>query len=368
MFREFLTLVKKPKWLQAVTKQATTWSSAAEVADWENNIPTLQDDGVHVEKSPFYFEWWYFDATFGEGSAVSIIFHMTDLINPFSGKGSVNVVVFDEGNPLYKRFIPYEPGLINAARDRCDVRIGKNRCRVEGDIYKILIEESGIDVELEFESEITGWRPGSGTFHFGNEKSYFSWVVPQPRAKVSGHIVIDGKEMNVDGLGYHDHNWGTVALLDTVPMWSWGRLYLEDYTCIFADILLSTRYGGAGVKPFLLAKGKQPLVSSFLHNNDPLDPACDFLSAPPSVDFPVGWNLRWKDSNHDLNIVLKTKYVLEKSDLLPVKSFRERIIEKLIAHPYYIRCYVTAKGDLVNRGNNCSLEGHGIYEQITFGR
>ncbi|MCP4373557.1 MAG: hypothetical protein GY797_36455, partial [Deltaproteobacteria bacterium] len=302
----FWALIKKPSWLQVLTKHETSWSSQAEVSDWNNNIPTLQDDGAHFDESPFYFEWWYFDATFGEGSTISIIFHLTDLINPLSKTGSIDLSVFDHGKLVLQRFIPYAKEQIHASSDVCDVQIGKSRCFIENDVYKIHIEEPEINADLTFESASVGWRPGSGRFNFGHTNSFFSWIVPQPRAQVKGRIVIQGQERMVSGAGYHDHNWGTASLLDTVDEWSWGRIYLEDYTCIFADIQLSPHYGGARVLPFSMLRGNQVLISSFLQANQPIDPKRDFLSDPRSVDSPAGWHLQWEEQNKQLDLTLKT--------------------------------------------------------------
>ena len=362
------SLFKKPYWLQAISKCKASWPSKVEIADWKRNIPTPQDDGLHFSKSPFYFEWWYFDATFGEGSAVSVTFHFTDLINPLSGNGSVNVTVFDHGILVFQRFMPHPTNRIDAAQEMCDVQIGKNRCFQENNKYRIQIDESDIKAELIFESDSIGWRPGNGKFNFADENAFFAWVVPQPKAKVNGYIIINGKKSYVSGVGYHDHNWGTVSLLDTVTEWSWGRVYLKDYTCIFADIQLSLRYGEARILPFSLIHGNQVLISSFLQNNLPLDPNNDFLRNPAAVEFPDGWRLSWNKANNNLNLTLKTQNVLEKSDLLPGSSIRQKIIGKLIAHPHYIRCFVAAKGEWKKQNRNYPLSGHGIYEQITFGR
>ena len=364
----FWSLVKKPYWLQVISKCEASWPSQVEVADWVSNIPVLQDDGLHFDKSPFYFEWWYFDATFGDGSTVSIIFHFRDLINPLSSDGSVNVAVFDQGNPVFRRFMPYPTNQIDAAKKMCDVRIGKNRCWLDNNKYRIKIDEPDIKAELVFESDSIGWRPGNGKINFGDEKAFFAWIVPQPKANVNGYVVINGEETKLSGVGYHDHNWGTVSLLDTVIEWSWGRIYLDDKTCIFADIQLSPHYGGARMLPFSILHGSHVLISSFLQNNCPLDTNSDFLRNPKSVELPEGWHFQWNEANDAFNLILKTQHVLEKSDLLPGKSFRQKIIEKLLAHPYYIRCYVTAKGQWKSKDHIFPLEGYGIYEQITFGR
>lgn len=364
----FWILLRKPYWLQALIKQQAIWPSYADVADWHRNIPAVGDDGAHPDESPFYFEWWYFDATCAGGLTISLILHLTDLIKPASKNGSLNVSIIEKGKPLFQRFIPYATEHIHASSEMCDVRMGENRCFMEEGVYKIQIKESHFGADLIFESATTGWRPGSGKFQFGHENAFFSWVVPQPRAHVKGTIVIHGQEKAVEGVGYHDHNWGTVSLLDTIKEWSWGRLYLGDYSCIFADIQLSPRYGAGRVLPFSLLRGDQVLISSFLQSNQPLDDGMDFLKNPRSVDFPKGWHLQWEEPINHLDVNLETVKVLEKADLLSGNCLRRKIVENLIAHPYYIRCSVTARGEWREQRHTIHLDGKGIFEQITFGR
>lgn len=365
----FWTLLRKPHWLQVATQRRATWPSQTQVADWRNNIPTSRDDGTHFSDSPFYFEWWYFDAVFAQDVALSVILHLTDLIKPASTQGSVNVSVFGRGKLIWSRFIPYSQDRIQTFSDICDVRIGRNRCWAEDDdVYGVHIEEADLQADMLFKTTTVGWRPGNGRFQFGGKDSFFSWIVPQPRAKVQGKIVIQGEKKRVNGWGYHDHNWGTVSLLDTVSKWSWGRMYLEDYTCVFADIHLSTRYGGTRLMPYAFFQGDQALVSSFLQRNEPLDPDRDFLRRPWAVQPPKGWCLYWKGAGEQLTLELKTQHVLEKADLLGGSPIRRWITEKLIAHPYYIRCYVSAQGEWKHRKQSHALKGHGIYEQISLRR
>lgn len=366
----FWTLLRKPHWLQNLIKQQATWSSHADVADWHRNIPTVEDDGAHPDESPFYFEWWYFDVICTGGLTISIILHLTDLIKPACKKGSLNISISEQGKPVFQRFIPYATERIHASPKMCDVRMGGNRCALEEGVYKILIEEAEVRADLIFEPATVGWRPGSGKFQFGHENAFFSWVVPQPRAHAKGTIVINGQEKAVEGVGYHDHNWGTVSLLDTIKEWSWGRVYLGDYSCVFADIQLSARYGSGRVMPFSFFHGDEILISGFLQGSRPLDESSDFLRNPVSTDVPRGWQLCWDEQKNNMkfDLILETSSVLEKADLLSGNIIRQKIIENLLAHPYYIRCSVTAKGEWTEQKRSIVLDGKGIFEQITFGR
>lgn len=36
-----------------------------------------------------------------------------------------------------------------------------------------------------------------------------SWIVALPKAIVKGHIILNGENIKVRGIGYHDHNWNS---------------------------------------------------------------------------------------------------------------------------------------------------------------
>lgn len=150
------TLVKKPDWLPFAPPIKPSWSSKADVGDWLNNTPTLGEDGAHPYLSPFYFEWWYFDVNFGESSALSVIFHLTDLFRPASSTGSINVSILSRGKKVYHRFVPYSRERIHASSEQCDVWIGENHCWEEKGIYYLRMSEQNLDIELQFTPSCVG--------------------------------------------------------------------------------------------------------------------------------------------------------------------------------------------------------------------
>jgi len=359
------TLVRKPKWYHGLNRTGISWPSTEEVMDRRNSVLSARDDGMHFQKSPFYSEWWYFDSTFDNGSSMSIIVHLTDLIKPGSRMGSINIAFLGTNKSPMHVFVPHPSKQISASSEQCDVRIGESHIWAEDNSnYRLSIEERDIQAQLVFEAASAGWRPGNGRFAFLDNETFFSWVVPQPRANVKGTITVMGKTMNVRGLGYHDHNWGTVSLVDAVKEWSWGRVYLGEYSVVLADIHLSARYGGERAMPFVVLRGNEVLMSSFLTVNSPLDPQRDFLQNPKQVDFPKGWCIEGTEGSRRIAMTCVTDIVLEKADLLSYGGLRRYLIEKIVAHPYYLRCRVVAKGKLRGQDGLISLDGSGIYEQI----
>ncbi|MFZ0388879.1 MAG: lipocalin-like domain-containing protein [Calditrichia bacterium] len=362
-----VVLLRKPVWFLNLIKKDVFWD--------ENTNPEfgngflLNANGHHPSESPFAFEWWYFDVSLNDGSAATFIFHLSDLLKPNSKFGSINISLFKPGFNTKTWFIRYPVAQIKASTEKCNVKIGKNTCRnISDSIYEIKIDEADIKVDLRFISQMNAWRPGKGKIHFGKVTDYFAWLVPQPRAKVSGQIRVKDSDWDINGIGYHDHNWGTVPLINILNAWTWGRLYFEEFTMVYADLFLAQNFVPARALPFMLAKGNEIVISDFLNEHLPINRGHDFLLNPEDVDNPEGWTISWKKENHWLKLKLKTRFVLEKADLLnshhPVIK---KMIELLVAHPYYIRCFVDAEGII-------SVDGHpekviskqAICEQIVF--
>ena len=89
------------------------------------------------------FEWWYFDAHLTDGSKIVIVFYtkpMTDINRPVAAYATFNIDYAD-GSKL-ERYLP--SSAFSAAKDRCDVTIGK--CRFQGDLNRYQI--SGIMIPI----------------------------------------------------------------------------------------------------------------------------------------------------------------------------------------------------------------------------
>jgi hypothetical protein len=56
-------------------------------------------------------------------------------------------------------------------------------------------------------------------------------IVPGDRPfLLTGTITINGETVQVEGSGYHDHNWGNAPMNALVGGWYWGRAKVEGMT------------------------------------------------------------------------------------------------------------------------------------------
>ena len=92
-------------------------------------------------------------------------------------------------------------------------------------IYNVILNIDDCSANLTF----TGITKG-----FKIETKAESWTVALPKAKVTGKIQFYGNKMNVEGIGYHDHNWNYTLLsaLTYGKGWYWGKIRSKSYNIV----------------------------------------------------------------------------------------------------------------------------------------
>jgi len=207
-------------------------------------VVELWEDGMRTDKSRDFFEWWYFDAHFDDGSTAVVVF-MTKPILERKGplKPGIRMTITRPDGTTINESPMFPPDAFSASEQRCDVRIGPNW--VHGDLheYPLHAEGEGMDADLTFTGIVPPWRPRDGKVFFGDHEHYFAWLPAIPYGKVEGTLTYDGKTHKVTGSGYHDHNWGNLSLPNVIDHWYWGRAQIGDYTLIFAEQITHHKYG-----------------------------------------------------------------------------------------------------------------------------
>ena len=212
------------------------------------------EDADHFQPEPNFFEWWYFDTSFEDGSYLVAIFHSSPY-NMADHKPTIDLRYYPPGRPSITAMGRVDRAMYEAAPDHCDVRIGHCSAVDQGECYRLSLSQGPLSAELAFWPTLPGWKAGTGHL-FADPVSghHFDWVVPLPRAHVEGVLTVNAQRRHVVGTGYHDHNWGTLYLPSAFRCWTWGRILAQDWTLIFGDVV------GRGaslpnVTPLMLARG-----------------------------------------------------------------------------------------------------------------
>jgi predicted secreted hydrolase len=219
------------------------------------------EDGDHCQPEPNFTEWWYFDATFEDGSHLIAILH-SNLFTIHTDLPTVDLRFYPPVGPSVVAIGHFDRASYSAASDRCRVKIGDCLAVDEGDRYRLSLRQEPLVAELTFWPQLPGWKAGSPHL-FADSASghYFNWVVPLPRARVEGTLTVAGQRRRVAGMGYHDHNWSNVNMSAIFDHWTWGRVMTSEWTLVFFDLV------GHGkppprITPLMLARGDEILLAT----------------------------------------------------------------------------------------------------------
>jgi hypothetical protein len=223
------------------------------VAEWE--------DGLRTDPERESFEWWYLDGALSDGSKLTVEFHTKPpYVSPSQPLTPFISFTLDrpDGTNVSRTLVAAAEDF-TASSDRCDVRIAENTFAGDLRTYRIHVAIEGVVADLELRSQVPAWRPATGHALFGDK--LVAWLPAVPRGTLSGTISVDGVEEAVDGVGYHDHNWGTAPLRKLVDHWYWGRARIGDYTVVTLAFTSNAEYGRVHHPAFMVARGSEIIAA-----------------------------------------------------------------------------------------------------------
>ena len=198
----------------------------------------IRDASYHKSTDGFRGEWWYFEGIFDNG--YSIIIDISIFSNSWIGIVALRMSIFNEGKEEFYKKDFYALKELDASEVFPLVRISGNHIMsLDREIYNstgvwlytVTIDLDGQEANLKFTGTTKGYK---GEVLRG-------WYGPVlPKADVEGTLILNGEEINVIGLGYHEHAWDL-----RMPIiewgWYWGKIVSESY-CVFWTKMLQTRF------------------------------------------------------------------------------------------------------------------------------
>ena len=324
-----------------------------------------RDDALHPYSGRFYWEWWYFDAQFDDGHRCVLELQYPNLTNLLAKECCMLFNVYTPDGREFNNIVPFPASMWRASEETCDVAIGENTIRGYYPEYHVRFTHQNLACDLTFQNLLPGWTRGTGEIMFGRpeKQQVFGWLVAQPRARVSGTLSVDGVEHEVDGLGYHDHNWGNGFLPSYVSHWIWGRLSTDRLTMIFADVSTTRRCGGIRIPLIFLALDDRIRLESSrveFSAGEYLSDSKGFQVYPSKVDFSFGE----RDVSGEFHFkVLKE---LEMVDTLAEKLPQPlvKVIGKALAGPAYYRFLSDYRGWVQVGDERLELTGETHWEYM----
>jgi hypothetical protein len=327
------------------------------------------EDALRRPRGLLPYEWWYFEAAFDNGYSAVIIVWPMNYSKPWRRQCTVQLSIYTPDGQTLKHYIFPPRRLFSASSETCDVRVGDSYMRGSFPRYEVSMEAEGDRVDLVFESEVPGWKPGKGAniVPFPLFKT-MGWLVPVPRAKVSGALSLGGRTLEVEGHGYHDHNWGEAPIFHVVDNWHWGHIVSGDLGITWADITMNRSLGYQRAYLFLLSRAERLIYESSdiaLSYTRWRDEAA-FLHPYPgrlSVSFGSAGTPASGEFSMHVREVIETQDLLE---MVGLPGMLERLVHRTLSRPYYFRWRSRVEGSLLVEGERLEIEGETIHEQMLF--
>ena len=216
------------------------------------------EDGLRTTGNKNEFEWWYFDAKLDNGALFVCYFYKVHFLTDqyFIGmnyKSADNEEIF-----LMKYF---DKENVSFLEDSCNVRMGDNYFIGNLKNYKISLSPKDFDgfgININLTSSLNPYRPQDGIIRAEND--YFAWLASVPDGEANVKLNINGEETEINGSGYHDHNWGNTPLQKLFDGWIWFRGKTDKHTVIAAELFTSDQRGGYDIPILYIANEKDGVI------------------------------------------------------------------------------------------------------------
>jgi len=329
------------------------------------------DEGLHWDPtSNAWWDWWYFDADFDNGYILVTTYHFGSPHTPDPNARFIEFAIYDpQGNRHFirKRFALEECA---CADGTCDVVMGHNTAKGEGiKRFTLRFDEGGLGCDLVFESLVEGVvsREHSRGMPRRPDLPRVPGGAPRAaaRAKVTGTITVDGKTMQVSGLGYHDKTGGNAGAEGggTLAYWIWGRAFFGRYTLVFGGRSQARR---AGLVP--------PVGHLRLHRDDKYEGETTDVTLTLSDytldDYPVKHprlvTFEYKDPGFTTGTMsLRLMKVIDFMDLIArFKPMQRWYLSQYVRQPAYLRYLSQCEADLDILGEKVKFSGPVWYEHM----
>ncbi len=163
-------------------------------------------------------------------------------------------IIDPSGNSVVDSMQFFQPEEYEASTESLNIRMGKNFYRGTYPEYHLSVHDGNNGIELDYEALIQPTMSelpdgiGIGRISTPFTPVFISWFF-RPLNKITGKLLVGGKEIPVTGRGWADHQYGNVDYFkDAVNYGYWGCFQLGKHTITIYDILLSDKGGYRPIK------------------------------------------------------------------------------------------------------------------------
>jgi hypothetical protein len=300
-------------------------------------ISTITNDGCHITDYNDFFEWWYFDFDSETGHSIYLEWH-SPVLNLRSKLCILVIRIFapENSSTLVEDRLPkismiktyrYPRSVVTSENALCDIRFPGGRIHEKNGNYFINIHEKDVSISLRLKKSLPRlFYSEELLYESPNGREHFFWCVPLPRGHATGEVALGDLRLRIDGLSYHDHNWGNLNMAKYLTGWIWARVFFKDFTLIFGE--LSPRHSSKEYTAHLFDEignrisTKLPTVSYARTRDEQFG-----VEIPTTLSISFGKPLRY-------SVEIVSEINLTKQEF-PLSSFDNHRINTCIASMYY---------------------------------
>lgn len=332
--------------------------------------PQRWEDGRRIRWEKGEYEWWYFDGHFPDGHTAVGTYAVTEKHGKL--QPLVRLAITDPQGKTWSKVVEINPDRCVMLVGECDVTFGRHTFRGTGAHYRIVLhpeDTGGLGWDLTLERRVAPWRPGTGVIHGGDKR--FAWVPAVPEGRLHGTLTYNGQRVQVDGSGYHDHNWGDTPMPFVTRGWTWGRVKVGDYTVVVADVHPSEQLEGDPIPLMLVTTPEGTLVDAYCTDVKVVETGFTAHPDPRNREDRLPSTVRFTAREGNVVAVVELtrgEDMLESTDLVRAEEVGARPWQIAAADlvgltPWYTRFRAECTLTL---GNSAPLRGTGTLEFMDF--
>jgi len=282
-------------------------------ADGSRPITFPQDFGAHED---FRTEWWYYTGNLQTSDGQHFGFELTifrvGLLPPtvelpadskWYGHSLyfAHFAVSDIGNNKFYAFERYSrpgPGLAGAQAQPYHAWLEDwNITEQKPGKYRLQAEQEGVKIDLSLADEMGVILNGqNGYSRKGKSPSNASYYFSQPRLESDGSIQINGKQYQVNGLTWMDHEFSTNAMDPDQIGWDWFSLQFDEGPALMLFQLRQKngKISDASSGTYINAQGKS---RSIYNTGFEITVQGNWRSPHTQAVYPDAWQIRLSQPN-----------------------------------------------------------------------
>ena len=245
-------------------------------------------------------EWWYYSGHLISTDESKYGFHVTI----FKGRSQTgfegymaHVSLTDLENHIHHQssriLIPKFPGRqndISFNKDDWDIQLNyiDNMIIIDSPLYKLKLDLTNYPRTIlhnknGYIANDTGW-----TYYYSH-----------PDLAVRGHLTLDGKEMNVSGTVWMDHQWGDFAVPGYPAGWQWFSILLPDNEYLMISESRNSSNESELYGTLLESNGQALHLTD---NEISLTILNHWVSPETKAEYPIRWSLKIESAG--INIII----------------------------------------------------------------